>query len=91
MFQNIDYFNIGDPNIVSDHCLMSVSYVFDHESTNSANVLEELSLSDDAVNVDYRCKWKPELKDEYICNLNSDECLTLLNNLSDRICFEHFA
>ena len=30
MFCNIDVFEIEDPNIVSDHCLMSVNFVFDN-------------------------------------------------------------
>ena len=59
----IDSFEVDCPNIVSDHCLISVSFIF-HK--NEKVLSDERYIDEEFESVNYKYVWNDDLKDEYI-------------------------
>lgn len=78
LFDYVTSFKVHDPNILSDHCLLSFSFDF--------CLVQEVSIASESYEyVDGKFVWKSEFKDEYINRLNDASTLQKLNTLSDCI------
>ncbi|KAL4240483.1 hypothetical protein ACF0H5_001275 [Mactra antiquata] len=87
LFPHVETFNINDPNILSDHCLISFAYIF--------YKIEECNLQIDKNNYEFvNCKyvWDSNKKHDFIERLSSNEIVNSLNLLStdiDNVQFEN--
>ena len=81
-YQILLLFNVHDPNIISDHCLIEFSLV----STVVRQVLD--GNAEDASFSNY--KWKSSFKDEYINNISTEyfqeQLKTLVDVVDDASC-----
>ena len=64
----IHEFDIGEPNILSDHCAVQFSIYRDREPTNAFQTGE---MPHEILNKKY--VWDETKTDQYMCNLNSEE------------------
>ena len=89
LFQFIENFDVSEPNILSDHCIVSFSFVFDKPYIN-------------VVNTEYDYVWSNDMKNNFIDGLSSHCMLDKLNNFTDRFqqaenkqdideCISHFS
>ena len=78
LFQYIRTFKVHDPNILSDHCLISFSFEFGNE-------LKTESIADSYDVIDGKFVWKAEFRDEYINRLNNEATTERLNLLHNNI------
>lgn len=78
LFDHVYKFEVQDPNILSDHCLISFSFEFGDQETE-----ESISESYEYVNGKY--VWKSEFKAEYANRLNEPSILERLNSLNANI------
>ena len=79
LFSNIDTFSISDPNILSDHCIVSFSLNFtkpEQIMPNNDNMFEKLK---------YKYVWDKHKGPSYIEELNSRNVLDKLNALNNNI------
>ena len=78
LFEFVSTFQVHDPNILSDHCLLSFSFTFGDEP-----IAESIFDSYDVI--DGKFVWKAEFKDEYINRLNDEHTTEQLNLLHANI------
>ena len=78
LFTNISHFKVHDPNILSDHCLLSFSFNF--ENCNAREVTET-----DYEQVPGKFVWNNDFKPEYIGLLDRAEIAEKLGSLNPRI------
>ena len=80
MFEAIQSFKIGDPNILSDHCVLEFS-ILKNENIYMYTAQEEETGCSECLHKKYA--WDDMKKDQYIFNLNTAEndILTLAENL----------
>ena len=78
LFQYVSKFEVEDPNIISDHCLISFSFDFGNEELQD-------SLPENYEYVDGKFVWKSEFRDEYVTRLNDAATLEKLNSLNANI------
>ena len=78
LFEYVSTFKVHDPNILSDHCLLSFSFTFGAEPITDA-------IFDSYEVIDGKFVWKAEFKDEYINRLNDDATTEQLNSLHTNI------
>ena len=78
LFQYVSKFEVEDPNIISDHCLISFSFAFGNEELQD-------SLPENYEYVDGKFVWKSEFRDEYVTRLNDAATLEKLNSLNANI------
>ena len=77
-FKFIDQFEVHEPNILSDHCLISFSFVFNEEQTSEPDDNEYEQVQGKYV-------WKNDFKDAFITSLSQDENVERLNVLNFRV------
>ena len=78
LFDFITHFKVHEPNILSDHCLLTFSFEF--------GVIEEVNMqSDRNENVKGKYKWKKELKKEFIDEIENDITTKKLSSLNEKI------
>ena len=65
LFDFVSKFKVHDPNILSDHCLITFSFEFGNEEITD-------SLSENYDYVDGKFVWKAEFKDVYVNRLNDE-------------------
>ena len=78
LFEYVSTFKVHDPNILSDHCLLSFSFTFGAEPITDA-------IFDSYEVIDSKFVWKAEFKNEYIYRLNDDATTEQLNSLHANI------
>ena len=78
LFQYVSKFEVEDPNIISDHCLISFSFAFGNEELQD-------SLPENYKYVDGKFVWKSEFRDEYVTRLNDAATLEKLIFLNANI------
>ena len=78
LFDYVSKFKVHDPNLLSDHCLITFSFEFGNEEITD-------SLSEDYDYVDGKFVWKAEFKDEYVNRLNDEVTKEQLNSLNANI------
>ena len=78
LFDYVSKFKVHDPNILSDHCLITFSLEFGNEEITD-------SLSENYDYVDGNFVWKAEFKDEYVSRLNDEVTIEQLNSLNANI------
>ena len=77
LFDFITHFKVHEPNILSDHCLLTFSFEF--------GVIEEVNMqSDRNENVKGKYKWKKELKTEFIDEIENDITTKELSSLNEK-------
>ena len=74
LFEYVSTFKVHDPNILSDHCLLSFSFTLGAEPITDA-------IFDSYEVIDGKFVWKAEFKNEYINRLNDDATTEQLNSL----------
>lgn len=80
LFNRISNFMISDPNILSDHCLLSFSLkceinTFTQEEADNSNLIK----------LSRKYVWRPEHCEQYIGALNSHETISSLNELTNNL------
>ena len=82
MFNFIKSFEVQEPNILSDHCIVIFSFEFGSRQ-------RQRSESDNFDRVSEKYTWKNELKDEYVNRLTYESTKQQLNvlNLNTAKCF----
>ena len=80
LFSHVEYFDIHDPNILSDHCLVDFSFSFIQRSCNSNDRTVECS---EPQRVTDKYVWDSCKQNEYISGLNL--AIDNLNQLGDGI------
>ena len=79
LFDNIDHFEVLDPNIMSDHCMINFTFTFDKQ--NCSETQSNLSYA----NVDFKYVWNNDHKSEFVSNVSTDEFAFNLDNIAERI------
>ena len=78
MFDFVKSFEVQEPNILSDHCLVNFSFEFGSVQTQETQPDEFEYISE-------KYKWKNELKQEYTNCLNEENTKAQLNTLDSKI------
>ena len=78
LFDYVSKFKVHDPNLLSDHCLITFSFEFGNEEISDL-------LSGNYDYVDGKFVWKAEFKDEYVNRLNDEVTKEQLNSLNANI------
>ena len=78
LFQCISKFEVHDPNVLSDHCLLTFSFTF--QNSNVREVTEN-----EYEQVQGKFVWNNDFKSEYIGLLGQPEIAETLNGLNARI------
>ena len=78
LFTNITQFKVHEPNILSDHCLLTFSLAFQIHDVREAT-------DDDFDQVSGRYAWNHEFKTEFLDSLKSAATTERLNELNARI------
>ncbi|MCG8034648.1 MAG: endonuclease/exonuclease/phosphatase family protein, partial [Candidatus Thiodiazotropha taylori] len=78
MFNFVTSFEVQEPNILSDHCLVSFSFEF-----GSPEIHEDFEENFEYISEKY--KWNNDLKDEYINRLNLESSKVRLHQLDTKI------
>ena len=78
LFDFISHFKIHEPNILSDHCLLTLSFEFG--AIKQVNTESEVNE-----NVTGKYKWKKELKTEFINRIENDSMTEKLSSLNGKI------
>lgn len=78
LFPLVKTFEVQDPNILSDHCIINVSFELANENENNCN-------SEDYESVSFQYKWNPERKAEFLHLLQHDEFTDQLTTLNSDI------
>ena len=78
LFQYVSKFEVEDPNIISDHYLISFCFDFGSEEL-------QYSLPENYEYVDGKFIWKSEFRDEYVTRLYDAVTLEKLNSLNANI------
>ncbi|XP_077978230.1 uncharacterized protein LOC144433746 [Glandiceps talaboti] len=79
IFDRIQSFSVGDPNIISDHCLISFSIVM--SGVFVAQNTPHVGFTEDVNCVDYVYRWCSQLAADYKCRINSNESEQVLQNV----------
>ena len=77
-------FSVDEPNIISDHCVLSFSIIFDVLNSGASN--DSTDVNETKIDRKYVCD--KTLQTDYIKNLSSDETINNLNNITDKFCVE---
>jgi hypothetical protein len=94
MFEYNESFDVSDPNILSDHCIVSFSFVLDKPCINDRD--------NEYDNVKYKYVWSYDMKDHFIEGLSTNCMLEKLNIFSEQVhlaenkqdideCISHFS
>ena len=86
MFRNIAFFSVDDPNILSDHCLVKFSAVFNTDRDVHRIPAEHFckcSSSNDKITCKY--VWDNDKKQCYIQELNSNDCKMKIDDLLETL------
>ena len=78
IFDCITSFKVHDPNSLSDHCL--IEYMFENTCTLEKRDAHSTDVNGSPVNWKY--KWKPERRTDFINGLNSEGFIDQLYNLT---------
>ena len=77
MFKYIDTFEVHDPNILSDHCLITFSFSFEHDSIGEAT--QHTCNYEQAPG---RFRWTNDFKTDFLNSLGDMESNEHLNRLN---------
>ena len=78
IFDCITSFQVHDPNSLSDHCL--IEYMFENTCTLEKRDAHSTYVNGSTVNWKY--KWKPERRTNFINGLNSEVFIDQLDTLT---------
>ena len=78
LFTNLSQFKVHEPNILSDHCLLTFSFAFQMHDVREAT-------DDNFDQVSGRYAWNHEFKTEFLDSLKSAATTERLNELNARI------
>ena len=82
LFQFIEKFKVGDPNIISDHCEIGLSFTFYTDPADKANVPVQNNVFE---KLPYQYRWNNDYKVDFIEKLNSQDSKNKANVLSENI------
>ena len=96
LIQNVLRFKVEDPNLMSDHCVIDFTFIFDkcmyinnNDNKNTCKNNNIDNICDDQENVqrsvNYKYVWDSTLRDEYVNNLGSQDTLILLENFNSNL------
>ena len=78
MFNFVKSFEVQEPNILSDHCVVNFSFEF-------GSCMMQENESDNYDHISEKYTWKNDLKDEYVNRLNYESTKRQLNLLNSNI------
>ncbi|XP_053395382.1 uncharacterized protein LOC123523921 isoform X1 [Mercenaria mercenaria] len=81
LWECINSFEIMEPNILSDHCIVS----FSMKSKSQIEIRDFQRGDDDADKISYKYKWNDENKGTYIEQLNSENITYMFNELNNDV------
>ncbi|XP_052772033.1 uncharacterized protein LOC128211362 isoform X1 [Mya arenaria] len=85
MFCCVKSFNVLDPNILSDHCVVSFSLGCSQICGNNSLCNEDVKIDDTVDNIPYKYMWSDDKKNDYVNTLNNEETTHMLETLCDDI------